>query len=70
MLVSTCRKLSCLSARKKQNSSSFFSEDIPKILQTSYFEYFGHTWLLPSKTIMPTCRNFGIYLHAKNELHP
>ena len=22
-------------------------------------------WPLPSKAIMPTCRNFDIYLHAK-----
>ena len=34
-------------------------------LQKSYFGYFGHVWPLPSKTIMPTCRKFDIYLHVK-----
>ena len=42
---------------------------IGKILQTSDFWYFLHIWQLPSKTIIPTCTNFDIYLHAKNELH-
>ena len=28
-----------------------------------------HIWALPSKTILQTCRNFDVYLHAKNELH-
>ena len=36
-----------------------------KISSTSYFGYFGHIWLLPSKKIVPTCRNFDAYLHAK-----
>ena len=40
-----------------------------KELQTFYFGYFGHVWLLPSKMIKPSCRNFDVYLHAKNELH-
>ena len=39
------------------------------MLQTSHFGCFEHVWSLPSKTIMPTCRNFDVYLHAKNELH-
>ena len=37
---------------------------------TSYFRYFEHIWLLRSRTKMPTCRNWNVYLHAKNELHP
>ena len=40
------------------------------MLPTSYFEFFDHVWLLSAKAIIPTCRNFGVYLHAKNELHP
>ena len=39
------------------------------ILSASYFGYFGHVWSLSSKTIMPTCRNIDVYLHAKNEIH-
>ena len=34
------------------------------------FGCFEHVWPLPSKMTMPTCRNFDVYLHAKNELHP
>ena len=30
----------------------------------------GNVWPLPSKTIMPPCRNFNVYLHGKSELHP
>ena len=38
---------------------------IAKIPSTSYFGYFGHFRPLPSKNIIPTCRNFDAYLHAK-----
>ena len=51
---------------QKQLRHFFF---LAKIYPSSYFRYFGHVWSLPSKTIMPTCRNFDVYLHAKNELH-
>ena len=46
-----------------------FSYFIARSIPTSYFGYFEHVWLLPSK-IMPTCRNFDVYLQAKNELCP
>ena len=36
------------------------SYDIAKTLPTSYFEYFGDVWLLPSKMIMPAGRNFDV----------
>ena len=42
-----------------------------KILPTSYFGYFRHIWPLPSKKKkkkIPTCRNFDVHLHTKNEL--
>ena len=48
----------------------FHHNKTQKQLQTSYFGYFEHAWLLPSKMIMPTFRSFDVYLHAKNELHP
>ena len=38
---------------------------IAKILSTSYFGYQGHIRLLPSKKIIPTCRNFDPYKHSK-----
>ena len=38
------------------------------LLPNSYFGYFGHVWLFPSKTIMPTNANFDVYLHVKNQL--
>ena len=41
-----------------------------KILLNSYFGYFEHVWPLSSKTVIPTCRNFDVYLHVKNELNP
>ena len=60
----------CITIEDKSSCNTFiFTEYIAKILQTSYFMHFGHIWPLPSKMIMPTCRNFNVYLHAKNELH-
>ena len=38
---------------------------IAKISSISYFGYFGHIRPLPSKKIIPTCRKFDAYLHAK-----
>ena len=37
------------------------------LLPNSYFGYFGHVWLFPSKT-MPTNANFDVYLPVKNQL--
>ena len=54
---------------QKNKPYQYFSDDIAIILTTSYFRYLGHIWPLPSKTIMPTCRNFDVYLHGKNQLH-
>ena len=49
--------------------NTFFQKDITKIIYpTSDFGYFGHAWPLPSKKIMPICKNFYVYLHAKNQL--
>ena len=48
---------------------AIFFLSIAKILLIFYFRYFGHAYPFPSKTIMPNCRNFDIFLHAKNELH-
>ena len=61
--------LNVLHHNRMQKQLQYFSWYIAKILLTSYFVYFGHFWLLPSKILIPTCRNFDVYLHAKNELH-
>ena len=53
VILSTCRKLSCLSAGKK---SSMFFWRYCKATQTSYLGYFGHAWLHKSKMILSTCR--------------
>ena len=45
-----------------------FSVNIVKTLSTYYFGYFGHACSLLSKTIMSTCKNFDVYLHAKRTL--
>ena len=50
-ILSSCRKLSCLSTDKKieilQRYAHFF---------LWFFGYFGHTWLHTSKMIVSTCR--------------
>ena len=61
MIVSTCRKLWCLSAPKIN-----FSWDMTKILQTFFSGYFRHDWLCLPKLKVWTS---WIYLHAKNQLH-
>ena len=37
-----------------KNTATLFA----KILPTFCFGYFGHIWPLPSKTMIPACRNF------------
>ena len=46
-----------------------YTKVVAKILPTSHCGYFGHVWSLPSIRIIPTCTNFDVYLHKKNELH-
>ena len=53
--------------RRKKCCNTFFLIYC-KILPTSYFGYFGHVWPLASKMILPTCRNFDVYLDAKNSI--
>ena len=48
----------------KETSSNFFFIYC-KILPTSFSGYFGHVWTLLSKTIIPACTKFDVYLHAK-----
>ena len=52
VILSTHRKLLCLSAGKESNHLSWFSED----MQTSYFGCFGHAWLQKPKMILSACR--------------
>ena len=61
--------LNVLHHNRIQRSRNNFSEYNTKILPTSYFGHFEHVWLLPSKRLISTCRNFDVYLHARNDLH-
>ena len=45
-----------------KSSSSTFCWYIEKILPTSYFGHFWQVWLIPSKTIIPTCWCLGRYV--------
>ena len=55
MILSACRKLSCLFASKKSTSSPMLYWRYCKDIQTSYFGYFGHAWLHTLKMIKSTC---------------
>ena len=61
-----------INLKKGKKSTSHFSKDIAKILQTCYFGYFGHARLHIAKVILLTCRKLclkkTVYLHAKNQL--
>ena len=47
--------LECFESQQKTKAVAIlFSLYIVRILPTFYFGYFGHVWLFPSKTIMPT----------------
>ena len=48
----------------------FYSCNIPKILQTSCFGYFGHVCQFPLKTIMPVFRNFMFVCMQKMNIIP
>ena len=56
LILSACRKISCLSAGQKLTSSSKLFWRYCKDMQTSYFGHFGHTWLDTPKMIVPPCR--------------
>ena len=45
VILSSCRKLSCLSACKKSTSSTILFWTYYKNMQTSSFGYIGHAWL-------------------------
>ena len=53
----------------KSSWNTFFLTDYKNITNFLFLGYFEHVCLLPTKT-MSTCRNFDVYLHAKNELQP
>ena len=55
VILSTCRKASCLFPGKKSTSSPMLYWRYCKDMQTSYFGYFGHAWLHTPKTIKSTC---------------
>ena len=55
---------------KNELHPSRFPWDIPEILQTCYFRYFGNVWLCTPKVMPNLVENFRIYKQAKNQLHP
>ena len=69
VLISTCRKLWCLSACEKSTSylTSFlrYWKDIANLL----FGNFGNAWPSTSKSQYQFVKNFHAYLHAKNQLN-
>ena len=54
-ILSSCRKLLCLSAGKKSTSPTMLFWRYCKDMQT-YFGYFGYAWLPTTKMIVSTCR--------------
>ena len=55
LILSTCRKLLCLSAGKKKSSPTFFCKHY-KDIQISYFGWFGHAWLCKPTIVLSPCR--------------
>ena len=68
VLLSTRRKISCLPAGKKSTSAPTFFWRYCKDMQTSYFGFFGHSWLPQHKWYHRLVENFNVYLHAINKL--
>ena len=62
-ILSTRRKLSCLSAAKKSTSSPKFFWRYCKDIQTSYFRYFELAWLHRLKMIVSTGRKINFIIH-------
>ena len=56
VILTTCRKLSCLSPGKKSTLSPMFFWRYCKDMQIFHFGYFGHAWLRTCKVIASTCR--------------
>ena len=50
---------------KNQLHPSQFHRDIAKILETCYFQYFGHVWLCALKVILSTCRKLSCFSAGK-----
>ena len=53
-----------INLKKGKKSTSHFSKDIAKILQTCYFGYFGHARLHIAKVILLTCRKLCFNFHC------
>ena len=83
MIVSPCRNLWCpkywnqlvgnfdFNLREKNLPYlSCFLWDIAKILQTCYFGYFGHAWLLAPKVTLTTCRKILCLSAGKKSTSP
>ena len=62
VMLSTCRKLLCLSAGSKSTSSSTFFWRYCKDMQTSYFGHFGHAWLCTPTVILSTLQQLSLKL--------
>ena len=69
-ILPACRKLWCLSSCKNHIYPSPLSWNITKILQTCYFEYFGHASPCPPKAIAPTLEILMVICKQKINLIP
>ena len=69
LILSTCRKLLCLSAVKKKNHLQHFSVNIIKIYKFLILGNLGMHGCANPKSYYHLVENFNVYLHAKNELH-
>ena len=68
-ILSTCRKLSCLSADKKQLHHPCFTRDIAKICKLLILDALGMPVYAHPKRKYQLVEIFDVYLHAKNTLH-
>ena len=69
MILTSCRKLPCLTAGKKSTSSPYFSGDTAKICQLIILSTLGMPDYGHPKWKYQLVKHFDAYLHAKNTLH-
>ena len=70
LMVSTCRKIWCLSAwQKKKDHPTYLSWDVAKILQTCYSSYFGDAWIWPKKAMVSACRKLWYLFSYKTQIY-
>ena len=70
MVVSTCRKLWCLSALKFNFISHFFLKILWRFCKLAILGTLQMIGLVQRNCWHQLLEKFGVYLHAKNQLHP